>query len=213
MHKATIATDLLARVSELPLKEGDRFAAGDLLVAFDCRRYEAEIAASDAQRREMELSLDNNLVLNQHRAIGKHEVEISRARVDKAAGEVAALKARANDCRILAPFSGRLASLDIHVHEIPVSGRPIIEILDDSAPEIELIVPSDWLRWLRTGDRFTFVVDELRRSFDAHVTRIGAAVDPISQTVKVFGAFGKDVATDGILSGMSGAAHFAANEG
>ena len=43
VHKATIATDLLARVSELPLKEGDRFAAGDLLVAFDCRRYEAEI--------------------------------------------------------------------------------------------------------------------------------------------------------------------------
>lgn len=117
ISQATIATDLQARVAAIGVKEGEHFKAGDLLVEFDCRRYRAELASAEAQRREAELLLDNNMVLNQHRAIGKHEVEISRARLERAAGDLEALKARIDDCRLVAPFDGRVANLAIHRHE------------------------------------------------------------------------------------------------
>lgn len=213
VDEATIATDLQARVAAIGFKEGAAFKAGDTLVEFDCRRHRAELAAADAQKREMELSLDNNLVLNQHRAIGKHEVEISRARVDKAAGEAESLRARVDDCRIVAPFDGRVAELGIHVHETPAAGKPFLKIIADTALEIELILPSDALRWLRQEQAFTFVVDELKRALPARVLRIGATVDPVSQTVKVMARFDGAEGLADVLAGMSGAAEFPAQEG
>lgn len=213
VNEATISTDLQARVATIGFKEGAPFKAGDTLIEFDCRRHRAELAAADAQRREMELSLDNNLVLNEHRAIGKHEVAISRARVDKAAGEADSLRARVDQCRIVAPFDGRVAELAIHVHETPPAGKPFLKIIDDSALEIELIMPSDALRWLRMEQPFTFVVDELKRGIPARVISLGAAVDPISQTIRIVARFDKSAGVIDVLSGMSGAAEFPAQEG
>lgn len=213
INQATISTDLQARVSMLAVKEGAAFKAGDVLVEFDCRRYRAELASALAQRREAELALDNNLVLNEHRAIGKHEVEISRARVDRAAGDAEVLASRVDDCRILAPFEGRVAELAIHVHETPVAGRPFISLINDRKLEIEMIVPSTWLAWLRDGASFDFHVDELKRILPAKVTRIGAAVDPVSQTVKLVGTFTDAADLSGVLAGMSGAADFTPGRG
>lgn len=213
VNEATISTDLQARVALVGFKEGAAFSAGDTLVEFDCRRHRAELAAADAQKREMELALDNNLVLNEHRAIGKHDVEISRARVDKAKGEADALRARVDDCRIVAPFSGRVAELAIHVHEVPPAGKPFLKIIDDTALEIEIIMPSDALSWLRKDQPLSFVIDELKHAFPAKITRIGAAVDPISQTVKVTARFDAGADISGVLAGMSGGAEFPAQEG
>lgn len=213
VDQATISTDLQARVAAIGFKEGARFKAGDVLVEFDCRRHRAELAAADAQRREVELALENNLVLNDHRAIGKHEVEISRARVAKAKGEADSLRARVEDCRILAPFDGRVADISIHVFETPANGKPIIRVIDDRQLEIELIVPSAWLSWLRNDMPFDFVVDELKRPLAARVVAIGAAVDPISQTVKIVGRFAEGVDVGDVLAGMSGSAEFAEFKG
>lgn len=213
VSEATISADLQARVARVAVKEGDAFKAGDVLIEFDCRRLRAELAAAKAQRREMELALDNNLLLNEHRAIGKHEVEVSRARVDKATGEFESLQARLDDCLVSAPFDGRVAALSIHAHETPQPGKSLIALIDDRRLEIELIVPSDWLRWLRADATFDFVVDELKRAVPARVTRINAAVDPVSQTVKVVGEFAPGADMAGLLAGMSGAAQFPPGKG
>ncbi len=51
--QAVISTDLSARVARVGFKEGAQFQKGDVLVAFDCRRHEAELASAEAQHREM----------------------------------------------------------------------------------------------------------------------------------------------------------------
>jgi membrane fusion protein, multidrug efflux system len=206
--QATISTDLQAQVSATKFKEGDRFSKGDVLIEFDCRRTRAELDAAEAQTLEMKLALDNNVALEKYKAVGRADLEISRARVKKTEAEANGLRARLDQCRVTAPFNGRIAELAIQAHEMPAMGKPFLTIIEDQALEIELIVPSDWLRWLRTNTAFNFNVDETKASLPAHVTRIGAAVDPISQTIKVMGLFDADAAAGGILSGMSGNAEF-----
>lgn len=207
-RQATISTDLQARVSATKFKEGDRFLKGDIIIEFDCRRTQAELDAADAQSLEMKLALDNNVVLDKYKAVGRADLDISRARVKKTEAEANGLRARLDQCRVVAPFNGRVAELAIQAHEMPGTGKPFLTIIEDQALEIELIIPSDWLKWLKTGATFSFNVDETKSSFPAHVTRIGAAVDPVSQTIKVMGLFDSDAAGAGILSGMSGSAEF-----
>jgi RND family efflux transporter MFP subunit len=206
VEQATISTDLSARVAEVRFKEGDRFARGDLLVAFDCRRHQAELAAADAIAREMQLTLKSNQTLERHQAVGRNDVEISRLRVAKAEAEADALRARLELCRIIAPFDGRVTELTIQPFETPAPGRPFITIIADGQLEIELIVPSDWLSWLRVGSEFIFNVDEVKMDLEGSIIRLAAAVDPVSQTIKVVGRF--KVSDVAVIAGMSGTGRF-----
>ena len=206
LRQAAIATDLAARVATIRFREAEAFRAGDVLVTFDCERLEAEQAAAEAVYREMKLALDSNLYLDKRGAVGRLDVDVSKARADKARSEAAALKARLKQCVVTAPFDGRVAELTINEHEIPAAGKPFISLVEESAFEIDLIVPSHWLRRIGPDTPFVFTVDETGRSYDARILRTGATVDPVSQTVKVIAAF---AGHDGkVLSGMSGTAAF-----
>ena len=81
-----------------------------------------------------------------------------------------------------------------------------MKILDDDSLEVEMIVPSNWLRWLEPGINSPIVVDETGRSYDIRITRVGARVDPVSQTVRLYANFKEE--TLDILAGMSGTVTF-----
>lgn len=206
--RAAISSDLQAQVLAAKFKEGDHFNKGDLLVEFNCRRQQADLAAADAQMQEMKLLLENNVELDKYKAVGRKDVEVSQARLKKAEAEANSLRARIELCRVVAPFDGRIAELTIEAFETPQPGHPFLTIIEDQNLEVELIVPSDWLMWMKTGAAFNFAVDETKSVLPAHVTRIGAEVDAISQTVKVMGIFDDGNAGAGILPGMSGNADF-----
>lgn len=208
LNQASISTDVPARVSAIGFREAQAFKKGDVLIRFDCERLQAEYAAAEAVHREMKLTLDSNVALDRRGAVGKIEVEVSRARVDKAAGEAASLAARLKQCAIVAPFDGRVTDLNVNEHEIPAQGKPVISIVDPTSFEIDIIVPSLMLRQLGPGTPFQFAVDETGTTYDAHLLRVGAAVDPVSQTVKIIGAL--DRSDSHILAGMSGTATFSA---
>lgn len=204
--EALLSSEILARVSKLPFREGERFAKGKTLVKFDCSLYRAELAARQAEYVKQKKTLDNNRELLGLNAIGALEVELSRAEVQRAAADVQVAKVTASRCTVAAPFSGRVIELKVNEHESVGLKTELISILDDSALEIELIVPSRWTNWLKTGTAFAFAVDETGEVLEASVKRLGARVDPVSQTLRVFGAFTKPKPK--VLSGMSGTARF-----
>ncbi len=207
VHQATISTDSPLRAVELPFREGDRFRLGDLLALFDCQRQRSELEAALAVQREAALTLETNVQLDRHKAVGRNDVEIARARHEKARAEAQGLKTRTDECRLAAPFDGRIVELGIRLHERTQPQRPFITILDDNKLEIELIAPSSMLAEVQPGTAFTFQIDELGgRWFAAEVANIAAAVDPVSKTVKLIGTLKGEVT--GVLSGMSGTARF-----
>lgn len=204
VRQASISTDLPARISRLPYREAELFKQGDVLAVFDCERIRSESAAATATSREMRLTWESQAYLERRGAVGKLDVDIARARFDRAEAEAGALAARVKQCEIIAPFDGRIAELKINAHELPNAGVPFMSIVGEADFEIDLIVPSSSLRSLHTGAAFTFTVDETMRSYRAEVLRIGASVDPVSQSVKVIARF-IDV-DERIISGMSGTA-------
>lgn len=201
---ATLMADLTAQVAYLPFQAGDSFRAGDVLLRFDCRHIEIAIAGAKAELAAREVTYRANLKLKQHDAVGNNDLLISKAQADKARAELAALQLRLQKCTIIAPFDGRVAERLIEEHETPAANSPLLKILKDSELEIDVILPSKALAWLRKGMRFQFHVDETGERLDAELIRIGAAVDPVSQTIKVSGRF--LTPSKRVLHGMSGTA-------
>ncbi|MDH4327767.1 MAG: efflux RND transporter periplasmic adaptor subunit [Nitrospira sp.] len=204
--QATLASQVQGRISRLPFKEGQRFKKGALLVALDCSKYEAELASAQAEHRGKKKTHENNLHLAKHQAVGTLEVEISEADADKAFAAVQAARVNVNGCTVRAPFPGRVIKTIVNEHENVFPNDQLISLLDDSLLEIELILPSKSLAWLKVGTPFEYAVDETGLRYSAVVQDLGANVDPASQTVKVKGLF--RVQPNNVLAGMSGTASF-----
>jgi RND family efflux transporter MFP subunit len=206
-REATLSTELNARIAELPLKEGDRFEAGGLLVAFECERYRADLRAAEAELRSHEITLQNGQALQKRGALGAFENDLNKTKVDKAKAAVDGLAARLVDCRIEAPFAGRVAEIKVRRYEMTAPNAVLMRIVDDSEPEIDLIVPSMWLAWLAAGVSFRVKVDETSAWHEAVLLRLPATVDAVSQTARITGAL--KGAGSSVLPGMSVTAVFA----
>ncbi|MDE2445571.1 MAG: efflux RND transporter periplasmic adaptor subunit [Alphaproteobacteria bacterium] len=206
LTEATIAMDYAARIDKLPVLEGQAFKVGQLLIAFDCRRYQSEVAAARAAAHAAGLVYSNNKKLADRGAMGSNEVEISMAQLVKAKAEADALAARTGSCSFKAPFDGRMVQRIAQEHESPAPNQPLIKIVDTSKLEIETIVPSKWLNWMKLGATFQFSIDETGQTVSAKIVRVGAMVDAVSQTIKAFGVLVGD--NNSVLPGMSGTATF-----
>jgi membrane fusion protein, multidrug efflux system len=210
-HEVKIAVELAAKVKSLPLRVGDSFAKDAILLEFDCARFHADLRALKATEAEHAALHRTNVTLRQHRAAGSNEVEISRARLAKATAEAESLSLRISQCKITAPFAGRIAERMTDLHELPQVSQPLLRIVNDGELEIALIVPTHWLRWLKVDTAFDFTLDDTGANGKATVTRLGAAVDPVSQTVEIFAKL--QGATGHVLPGMSGTARFPQPQG
>jgi RND family efflux transporter MFP subunit len=206
-QQATIASRMTARIVEMPYREGQGFGAGAMLVRFDCSQLDAELKAANAAAAAYRTTFDTNVELDQFEAVGKNEVAVSRANLGKAVAEANAVAAQMADCVIRAPFAGKVVERIANVREVAASGQPLMKVQGGGSLEVELIAPSRWLTWLRPGAAFRFTIDETGAVVDGTLTRLGAAVDPVSKTIRVVGEL--EIGSALVLPGMSGSAVFA----
>jgi RND family efflux transporter MFP subunit len=198
----TIAAEIGAKVSAIPVVEGGAFRAGQVLVQFDCALQRTQQEKAEAELEGAEMTLKSNLRLEQLNSVGQLELDLSKSAANKAKAELHASKAVMAKCQVAAPFAGRVAEQKVREQQYVQPGQALLDILDDSVLELEFLVPSVWLRWLKVGGTFEVQIDETRKTYPAKFTRIGARVDPVSQSVKVAAAIhGK---FPELMAGMSG---------
>ncbi len=204
--EATIASRMTAGIISMPFKVGQKFGRGALLASFDCSTLRAQYAAANAATMAYKKTYDTNVELDMYQAVGKNEVGVSKANLGKASAEAAAVSSQLGDCAVYAPFSGVVVEQIAHANEVAATGQPLMKIQDASNLEVQIIVPSKWLVWMKPGAKFNFKVDETGQTVSGSIARLGASVDPVSKTIRVVGHLSGAGAT--ILPGMSGSANF-----
>ena len=202
--EATLSARISARIVELPYAEGTEFARGATLAAFDCERPLAEARAAAAALNAQRKQVETNEELDRFNAIGKNDLQVSRAQLDRSQAESDALASQTKACAITAPFRGRVLARLARQHEFVQTGTPLLKIVDTSSTEVDIIVPSHWLSWLGPGTRFEFRIDETRGVLPAKVVRLLPSVDPVSRTIRIVATFTTPDAR--VLPGMSGTA-------
>lgn len=205
-REARIASGMSGRVAALPIRMGANFSRGDLLVAFECDHQQAQLAAAEANRTKMQKNLDSRRALLVHQAVSDLDVQLAEADLATATAQMDGARANVRDCRVLAPYNGSMVRVMVNQWETVPAGTPLVEIVERGQLVVEAHVQSRWLTWLRKGQRFEILVDELGVPVPAEVTGIGARVDPVSQTVGISARILEVPA--GLRPGMSGNALF-----
>jgi RND family efflux transporter MFP subunit len=198
----TLAAEIGARIQQLAVTEGGVIEAGQLLIRFDCSVQQAQLDRSRAALDAADKQLATQRRLVELGATGRQELDQAEAEVAKNRAEVAQIDVQLGKCNVVAPFSGRVAEQRVREQQYVQPGQALLEVLDDSVLEIEFIMPSRWLQKVRTGSTVQIAIDETGKTYPAKVQRLGARVDPVSQSIKVVAAIDGHHAE--LLAGMSG---------
>lgn len=198
----TLAAEIGAKVEKIGVREGERFKKGATLIAFDCSIQRAQLAEARAALSAADKTAAVNRRLLELQTVGKLETEVAEAERDKARAKVSASEALTAKCAVPAPFDGRVVEQKVRSQQYVQPGQALLDVLDDSVLELDFVVPSKWLVWLKPGHAFQVAIDETGKAYPVKLTRVGARIDPVSQSVKVTGAIGGQFPE--LAAGMSG---------
>ncbi|RBP83867.1 efflux RND transporter periplasmic adaptor subunit [Marinomonas rhizomae] len=205
--RAVLSSQLSGRIKTLTLKEGQSFKKGQTLVEFDCDIYKAKLdyakAAAQAaeQKRAVAKRLDNLQSISVME-VNQAESDALMAQAERRIGEIMVSR-----CGVYAPFHGRVVKRLVQQGEFVSEGESILEVYNSKVFEVALIVPSRWISDIKIGHAFQVKLDETQQMYNAKVTRLGAVIDPLSQSFTVFGEILKTPNVR-LIPGMSGNAYF-----
>lgn len=207
VEQTVLSSEISANILQFNFQEGEGFQKDQLLARLDCAVYEAQLKKAEAAATSSRKILEVNRELNEMDINSVVEMEQAAAKSMEADANRELMKVTVKKCAIRAPFSGRVVERYVEPHQYVKPGDPLLMIVNPDLLEVRIIVPSKWLSWLKVGSHFSFYVASTGRAYPAAVIRIGAQIDPVSQSVPVMAAI--TVSDKNLLPGLDGVAQFA----
>ncbi len=202
-----LSSQLTAVIEDLAVQDGERFSEGDVLVTFDCALAEAQLSRARAEYSAKQEVAEVTASLYELQSRSALELSMARAEAQAAWAQVAVYQVMVGRCEIIAPFSGVAGEILVRERQFVAEGEALLDIYDDSGFELEFLAPSAWLSWLEPGYAFSVRIDETGGDYLAEVVRLGGAIDPVSQSIKVYARLnGEQGQEQGLVPGMSGVA-------
>src|SRR5690606_36112838 len=173
-------------VEAVNFEDGDRVAAGDVLVDLSGRAEVAALEEAQAAYKEARQQYERQAELVKAGTISRSQLDTQVAARDSAQARVSAIRARLADRVITAPFDGILGFRQVSPGTLVTPGTPIATLDDISTIKLDFSVPERFLSVLQPGQQ---VVAQSAawpdRDFHGTVSTIGSRVDPVTRAVPV----------------------------
>ena len=159
LRQTTLAAQVPGAVVELPVRAGQRVAAGQVLLRIDARAAQQAATASQAQigaaRAQLDVAakdLERKRQLAARNYISKAALEQAEAGYRAAAAQVKALTAAAAAAVtqsgfyiVKAPYAGVVSQVSIELGDMAMPGRPLLTLYDPATLRVTAAVPSSVL--------------------------------------------------------------------
>jgi RND family efflux transporter MFP subunit len=194
---AVVAARVLGVVTTVEVEEGDRVAAGELLVRVEAEelgaRAEAarrEVQAAEARLAQARRDLERTRALEAKEAATAVELEHAETGVELAEAQLAAARQAAAGERsvashlaIRAPFDGRVLERLVDPGDLAAPGTPLLKLEAEGGTRLEAPVDERLAAGLAVGDRVSVRLDAGTRVFAGVLGEIEPAADPDSRTL------------------------------
>lgn len=198
----TLAANLPGKLISFPVIIGQRLSKGQTIAVFDCQIEKAEKDVALAKLSAAQSKLQVNTQLAQYKNVSDLELTLSKADVAVQKAELHRIDAVLSKCVVSSPFAAVVSEKVAQAYQYMKEGDPLLELVDTSHLEVEMVIPSKWLKKLAAGTQFSLKLDEFDTPVTAKIDRNIGTIDPVSQTIRVIGTLLSPPAA--LLPGMSG---------
>ena len=175
---ATMSTRMAAQVKRVLVQEGQRVAAGTLLLALGDEDLQGQLKAAETGLATIQAHHRRIQALQAQKASTVAELEQVQAQVAQAQAGVDALKANIAYTQIRAPFSGVVQSRKVNEGDFVGPGMPLLELVGDGEQELVATVSEEEAKGLKAGAKVRFEADGAQG--EAQVTALAPGGDPTS---------------------------------
>jgi RND family efflux transporter MFP subunit len=203
-RRAELAFGTAGRLVELPVREGQRVAAGALIARLEPANFRARLAAAEAEYDKARLDYDRvNRVWEQSRAVARAEVDQKRTALQVARSTRDAARKDLEDARLVAPFDGVVVQRFVENFRNVQPNEPIVSLQDPRQLEIVIHVPERVVRAERRREVGFATFDDLPgRRFTVRLKSFAGEADPQTQSYEAVLTFDRPEGVT-ILPGMS----------
>ena len=175
---AMMSTRMAAQVRRVLVQEGQRVAAGTLLISISDEDLQGQLKAAETGLATVEAYHRRIQALQAQKASTPVELEQVEAQVAQAQAGVTALKANIAYTQIRAPFSGVVQSRKVNEGDFVGPGMPLLELVGDGEQELVATLSEDEAKGLKAGSKVVFESEGVEGQ--AQVTGLAPGGDPYS---------------------------------
>ncbi len=173
IQQATLSTRLMGTVTDVLVREGDRVAAGQLLVRIDARdlsaksaQVAASVAETEAVRKDAMAQANRIRALYADSAATRAQLDAAETGLARAEAGLKAAQAAASELGavssysiVRAPFAGIVTKRFADPGAFAVPGAPLVTMQDVSTLRISASTTPDIARGLRRGQTLTALIE------------------------------------------------------
>jgi membrane fusion protein (multidrug efflux system) len=186
LRQVEIRNELAGTVLEIGFASGDIVEAGQVLVRFDAREEEANLAALEAEARMARLTYERRDKLKANQTISAQNLDEAREQAASTAARVEMLKVVIDKKTIRAPFRARVGLTDLQPGAYLNDGT-LIATLQGVDPDayVDFALPQDNAVALRAGSTVTLTAPPIPGgSASAEIVAEDASVDGANRSVR-----------------------------
>jgi RND family efflux transporter MFP subunit len=131
--QAVVSAQVAGRVLSWHADAGDRVGAGQPLLTLDAREAAEGVAAARARMVQADAALVRVRDLQQKQFVSAAAVDQAIAEADAAKAALQSAEATLSHARVVAPFSGIVASRQVDVGDLASPGRPLVTVFQPGA--------------------------------------------------------------------------------
>lgn len=173
---ATMSTRMAAQVKRVLAQEGQRVAAGTLLIALGDEDLQGQLKAAETGLATVQAHHRRIAALQAQKAATPSELEQAEAQVAQAQAGVSALKANIAYTQIRAPFSGVVQSRKVNEGDFVGPGMPLLELVGDGEQELIATLSEEEAKGLKTGAKVAFESEGV--AGEAQISGLAPGGDP-----------------------------------
>jgi HlyD family secretion protein len=174
--RVELSNEAAEPIRDIPVREGQQVATGELLVQLDTARAQATLAGVQARLTEAKLELDRQRQLVKKHLTSPEQVDRANSAWEQAQADEQQAQLALERLTIRAPQPGRVDSLPFEIGERPPVGSVLAVLLVGEAPYARLYVPEPLRSRVAVGDSVQVHVDGREQEFTGRVRRV--ASDP-----------------------------------
>ena len=197
LHESTVASEVNARVVELPFDVNDFVKQGEVIVRFRDTEQKARLASADAalsgaraHEKDAKQELDRIRQLYNKKLVPKSQLDNAVAAYDSAHAQVQAAVAGRNQAVeqlghtvVRAPYSGMVVSRHIEVGETATVGQPLMTGLSLDQLRAVVEIPQEYIGPLREHEKARIILPD-GSSINATQVRIPPNADASTHTFR-----------------------------
>jgi RND family efflux transporter MFP subunit len=172
---AMLSTRMAAQVKRVLAQEGQRVAAGTLLIALGDEDLQGQLKAAETGLATIEAHHRRIQALQAQKASTLSELEQVQAQVAQAQAGVSALRANIAYTQIRAPFGGVVQSRKVNEGDFVGPGMPLLELVGEGEQELVATLSDQESRGLKTGAKVAFEAEGA--SGEAQITALAPGGD------------------------------------